>query len=194
MFLLIVVLFGVLNIKSVNVLVSNSTTQFHLVLSTYQAGFSLHKILGFTSVMYYYLGTNYSYIFHLIIWKLLDEVSEEVNVFFFCRTVVPVMFLLQVTSWDNPLAAEVFWETKSVSAIAVLVSKSTTQFHLALSSYRIAPLSTTWRCPHTKLVFHSTKFWAIRPSCKNSNGQSSQQIKINKHSKFNNIWIFESVV
>jgi hypothetical protein len=50
---------------------------------------------------------------------VLDEVSEKVNVFFFCRTVVSVMFLLQVTSWDNPLAAEVFWETKSVSAITV---------------------------------------------------------------------------
>jgi hypothetical protein len=53
----------------------------------------------------------------------------------------------------------------SVPSGAVLVSKSTTQFHLALSSYRIAPLSTTWRCPHTKLVFPSTKFWALRPSC-----------------------------
>ena len=36
------------------VLVSNSTTQCHLALSTYQARFFLLKILGYTSVVYYY--------------------------------------------------------------------------------------------------------------------------------------------
>jgi hypothetical protein len=44
------------SVPSGAVLVSNSTTQFHLVLSTYQAGFSLHKILDYTSVMYYLCG------------------------------------------------------------------------------------------------------------------------------------------
>ena len=53
----------------------------------------------------------------------------------------------------------------SVPSGAVLVSNSTTQFHLVQSSYRIAPLSFIWCCPHTKLVFPSTKFWTIRPSC-----------------------------
>ena len=61
------------------VLVSNSTTQYHLALSTYQAGFSLHKILGFTSVMYYYLGTNDSYIFppFSILGAALKKMMEE---------------------------------------------------------------------------------------------------------------------
>ena len=52
-----------------------------------------------------------------------------------------------------------------VPVYIVPVSKSTTQFQLAQSSYRIAPLSTTWRFPQNKLVFPSTKFWAIRSSC-----------------------------
>ena len=61
----------------------------------------------------------------------------------------------------------------------VLVSNSTTQCHLSLSSYRIrilkchlvlsshriTPLSAIWRCPHTKPVFSSSTFWVIRPSC-----------------------------
>ena len=48
------------SVPSGAVLVSNSTTQFHLVLSTYQAGFSLHKIMDYTSVMYYYNHIKYN--------------------------------------------------------------------------------------------------------------------------------------
>ena len=50
-----------------------------------------------------------------------------------------------------------------------IVSNTNTQCHLVLSSYRIAPPSATWRCPHTKLVFSSSKFWSIRPSCTTTN-------------------------
>ena len=41
------------SVPSGAVLVSNSTTQYHLALSAYKTGFTLHIIMGCTSVMYY---------------------------------------------------------------------------------------------------------------------------------------------
>ena len=67
-------------------------------------------------------------------------------------------------------------------------------YQFIVSSYRKAPPSATWLCwtrlmgttrhreppwPHTKLVFPSTKFWAIRPSC------TTHCVQIAMHAKKN---------
>ena len=61
-----------------------------------------------------------------------------------------------------------------IPAYNVLVSNSTTQCHLALSSYRIRIIGATWCCPHTKLIFppQNSGLYVLRVLLQDSNSTS----------------------